>query len=375
MTRRKRGSIVLGVGLAACAAGACEAPAPAGERPEEGLHAEIHTNRGTILVRLEPDLAPLATSSFVGLAEGTIANEAFEPGRPFYDGSPFHRVVPGHVIQAGIPDSPAASGPGYTFPSEVHAELSHGRAGILGVANGGPHTNSSQFYITLGDRSYLDGIYIVFGEVIGGMAVVHAVEQGDVVDSVRVLRSGTRARDFRPDTESFRAMVAEAEARVLEDEQERRRAEEEWIARNLPPLEGERGRVRIAPVPGVSEGSGRPLLHARYTGTALRFRGHLIGVEGPALVELSFGSAADGAPGHHDPPEWFPIEGEDEATLPDGLRGVLLEMEPGQRILAVVPAPLAYGRSGYFAPDRPGEPRFVIPPETMVVYEVEVAAR
>ena len=99
----------------------------------------------------------MTVANFVGLAEGTIANSAFDPGRPFYDGSVYHRVVPGHVIQTGIPASDRARGPGYTFPNEIHARLSHNHAGALNMANSGPNTNSSQFCIMLGDRSYLDG--------------------------------------------------------------------------------------------------------------------------------------------------------------------------------------------------------------------------
>src|ERR1017187_9678796 len=99
-------------------------------RPD-GLYAEIRTSKGLIVARLEPDLTPLAVANFVGLAEGTIANAAFDLGRPFYDGSVYHRVVPGHVIQTGIPQSDRARNPGYTFPNEVHAKLSHNHAGAL----------------------------------------------------------------------------------------------------------------------------------------------------------------------------------------------------------------------------------------------------
>ena len=104
----------------------------------DGLYAEIHTSKGTIVARLEPSKTPMTVANFVGLAEGTIANRAFDAGTPYYDGSVFHRVVPGHVIQAGAPDPnrSAARGPGYTFPNEIHADLSHDHAGALGMANG-----------------------------------------------------------------------------------------------------------------------------------------------------------------------------------------------------------------------------------------------
>ncbi len=140
-----------------------------------------------------------------GSPKGTIANAAFDPGRPFFDGTVYHRVVPGHVIQTGIPQSDKAHDPGYKFPNEIHAGLSHDHAGALNMANSGPHTNSSQFCITLGDRSYLDGNYTVFGEVVEGMDVVMRIVQGDVVQSVRILRVGAKAQAFHPTTASFQA--------------------------------------------------------------------------------------------------------------------------------------------------------------------------
>src|SRR6476469_1001446 len=107
--------------IALCAiAGAAQEPAT---RPD-GLYALIRTSKGTIVARLEADLTPMTVANFVGLAEGTIENHAFDPGRPYYDGSVYHRVVPGHVIQTGVPRSDRAKNPGYTFPNEVHARLS-----------------------------------------------------------------------------------------------------------------------------------------------------------------------------------------------------------------------------------------------------------
>ena len=212
-------------------------------RRPDGIYAEIHTSKGLIVARLEADLTPMTVANFVGLAEGTIANAAFDPGRPFFDGSTFHRVVPGHVIQAGIPQSTRARGPGYTFPNEIHARLSHNHAGALNMANSGPNTNASQFCVTLGDRSYLDGDYTVFGEVVDGLDVVMRIVQGDAVESVRILRVGARAQAFHPTTESFQAQVKAATARVAGHEQKKRLAEQEWIARNYPKATGPGGGV------------------------------------------------------------------------------------------------------------------------------------
>ena len=130
---------------------------------------------------------PVPNSTELRRTQTTIENKALPSGTPCVDGTVFHRVVPGHVIQAGQAKA-IVTAPGYTFPNEIDSSLSHGRAGMLGMANGGPHTNSSQFYITLGDRSYLDGNYTVFGHVVRGMDVVNAIVQGDSVETIRIVR-------------------------------------------------------------------------------------------------------------------------------------------------------------------------------------------
>src|SRR5271166_5493853 len=206
-------------------------------RPD-GLYAEIRTSKGLIVARLEPDLTPLAVANFVGLAEGAISNAAFDPGRPFYDGSVFHRVVPGHVIQTGIPQSDRARNPGYMFPNEIHARLSHNHLGALNMANGGPNTNASQFCIMLGDRSYLDGDFTVFGDTVEGLDVVKRVERNDAIESIRIVRVGAKAQAFHPATESFQAMVKAAEQRVAEHAAKKNAEERDWIAFNYPKAAG-----------------------------------------------------------------------------------------------------------------------------------------
>jgi cyclophilin family peptidyl-prolyl cis-trans isomerase len=303
----------------------------------------------------------MTVANFVGLAEGTIANAAFDPGRPFFDGTVYHRVVPGHVIQTGVPKSDRARNPGYTFPNEIHARLSHNHAGALNMANAGPNTNASQFCITLGDRGYLDGDFTVFGEVVDGMDVVMRIVQGDVVESVRILRIGAKAQAFHPTTESFRAQVATAEKGVAEHAEKKRLAERDWIAAHYPKAGGPEGSVAVErTVP----------LRVRYRGTALRYVGHAIGREGPPLDEISFGSGESGAPGFVDPPQTFTVE-TGKTKINAGLDAVLAAMRPGERRTVVIPAAQAYGRAGFYGPDTPGKRRFVIPTNTLVVYEIE----
>ncbi len=344
----------------------------------DGLYAEIQTNKGLIVARLEPDRTPMTVANFVGLAEGTIDNEAFAPGRPYYDGSVFHRVVPGHVIQAGrpAPGSSEARAPGYTFPNEIHADLSHDHAGALGMANGGPHTNSAQFYITLGDRSYLDGDYIVFGNVVAGMDVVNSVVQDDVIESVRIVRVGDAAAAFLPDTASLRTQVAAAEARIENDGTDRRVLELQYIDDNFGSTfrtpSGIRYQVRRPGAGGSLQE--RDAVDVRYVGTALKYRGHILGYNGAVFEEVEFGSNADGTPGFVDAPAVFSYEiGATSVTV--GFDEIVAGMRRGEQRLVVVPAHLAYGRRGFYGPDRPGESRFVVSPNTVLVYGIEVLTR
>jgi cyclophilin family peptidyl-prolyl cis-trans isomerase len=340
----------------------------------DGLYAEIHTSKGPITARLEADLTPMTVANFVGLAEGAIANAALDPGRPFYDGSTFHRVVPGHVIQTGIPQSSRARGPGYTFPNEVHARLSHNHAGALNMANSGPNTNASQFCITLGDRSYLDGDFTVFGEVVEGLDVVMRIVQGDAVESVRIVRVGSKAQAFHPTTESFQAQVKAAVQRVAEHEEKKRLAEREWIARNYPKATGPDGGVlteRLAEPAGQATAAGGRPLEVRYRGTEVRYRGLDLGRDGPPLEATPFASGANGVPGFVEPPQVFAFE-PGKTKLNPGLEGVLAGMLPGERRVVIVPAAQGYGRAGLYPPEVAGKRRFVVSPNALLVYEVEV---
>ena len=125
-------------------------------------------------------------------------------GQPYFDGLKFHRVEPGFVIQGGDPKGNGTGGPGYEFPNEIHDELKHDRAGILSMANAGPDTNGSQFFITLGNASFLDGGYSVFGSVVSGLDLVQKVKIGDVIQRVIVHRKGAAAEQFALAGKNFR---------------------------------------------------------------------------------------------------------------------------------------------------------------------------
>lgn len=168
----------------------------------DGLYARMTTSRGEIVLRLFPDHAPNTVANFVGLAEGTkrwLDPISKKPQQSrFYDGLSFHRVIPNFMIQGGDPLATGSGGPGYQFEDEIHPDLKHDRPGILSMANAGPNTNGSQFFITHVPTPWLDGKHTIFGEVTSGMEVVNAVQQGDTLVSLKVERIGAKAKQFDP---------------------------------------------------------------------------------------------------------------------------------------------------------------------------------
>lgn len=324
--------VLFGVALTACGAPSRDLA--------DGLYAEIITSRGDIVIRLDPERAPLTVMNFVGLAEGTIDND-HAPGEPYYDGLTFHRVEPDFVIQGGDPLGTGRGGPGYRFPTETHPELRHDRPGVVAMANSGPDTNGSQFYITMRPTPHLDGGYNIFGEVVEGMDVVTAIEVGDVMRDVNILRFGSEAEAYVASDEAFAELRDAA----------------------LAAREAEREAAREAQLDSIRE---------RYPNLTLDE------ATGLYLAELQSGT---GAP---------PVEGEEVElhivwTLPDGrqldstrdrgrpetfvylenrlIRGLELAvgtLSVGERTVAVVPPEL-------WNTGRPPQ----VPPDSYVIFDVE----
>lgn len=163
---------------------------------ENGLFAKFNTSKGSILVKLEQEKTPMTVANFVGLAEGKIENNAKAPGEPYYNGLKFHRVIADFMIQGGCPQGIGSGGPGYDFKDEFHPTLKHDVPGVLSMANAGPGTNGSQFFITHVPTPWLDGNHSVFGQVVEGQDVVDDIRGGDLIESIEIIRNGAEAEGF-----------------------------------------------------------------------------------------------------------------------------------------------------------------------------------
>lgn len=163
---------------------------------KDGLYALIKTSKGDINVLLEFTKTPGTVANFVGLAEGLIDNTAKPLGDPYYNGLKFHRVINDFMIQGGCPLGNGTGDPGYKFDDEFNPDLRHDKAGILSMANSGPSTNGSQFFITHVETPWLDNKHTVFGNVVKGMGVVNSISQNDEIISITINAVGEKAEKF-----------------------------------------------------------------------------------------------------------------------------------------------------------------------------------
>src|SRR5210317_952562 len=182
---------------------------------QDGLYAKFNTNKGEILVTLEYKKTPGTVGNFVSLAEGNLENAVKPQGAPYYDGLKFHRVIPDFMIQGGCPQGTGTGNPGYSFEDEFHPDLKHDRPGILSMANAGPGTNGSQFFITHVPTPWLDNKHTVFGKVVEGQDVVNSIAQDDLIEAIEIIRVGKNAESFNP-IEAFRTFEGEREKRIAE---------------------------------------------------------------------------------------------------------------------------------------------------------------
>jgi len=188
---------------------------------EPGIYAAFVTTKGNIIVKLEADKTPMTVANFVGLAEGNLTLfDSVKITKPFYDGLKFHRVIKDFMIQGGDPQGTGMGGPGYKFPDETRPDLTHSGPGILSMANSGPATNGSQFFITHKETPWLNGKHTVFGHVVQGQDVVNKIEANDVMTKVIIIRNGKEYKTWNA-TQTFKAAYAKVQA-----EQEVKKAEQ-----------------------------------------------------------------------------------------------------------------------------------------------------
>ena len=199
---------------------------------DDGIYAHLTTSKGEITVELAYKKAPLTVTNFIALSEGTkVSNK--ELGTRFYDGLVFHRVIDEFMIQGGDPKGNGTGGPGYMFADEF-SDLIHDRPGVLSMANSGPNTNGSQFFITHVPTPWLDGKHSVFGSVIEGMDVVNSVKQGDILEAVRIERVGEEANQFAANEDSFNALISKANENILASLKLRQQDFESYVSSTYP---------------------------------------------------------------------------------------------------------------------------------------------
>ena len=309
----------------------------------DGLYADFDTSKGRIIVELFPEQAPLTVMNFVGLAEGSL--DFAEKKGAFYDGLTFHRVIADFMIQGGDPEGTGRGGPGYRFADETFNGLGFDKPGLLAMANAGPNTNGSQFFITHVPTPHLDGNHTIFGSVVEGQDVVNAIAQGDKIKSLKILRIGDKAAAYTASTEAFRQLEAELPAkRQTFEEQEMNEIVDEITTRWPDAEVDENGVYSVIRSEGIGDspdpGSD---ITVHYTGTILE-------------NGQKFDSSRD-----RGEPISFPVG---VGKLIPGWDLTLVKMKKGERRIIIIPPELAYG-------DR-GIPQAGIPGGAWLVFDVEL---
>ncbi|MBF4491987.1 peptidylprolyl isomerase [Flavobacterium sp. MR2016-29] len=305
---------------------------------ENGIYAKFNTSKGSILVKLTHDLTPGTVGNFVALAEGNMENKVKPQGQKFYDGLTFHRVIPDFMIQGGCPKGTGTGDPGYKFDDEFHPSLKHDRPGVLAMANSGPASNGSQFYITHVPTSWLDGKHTVFGHVIEGQDVVDAVAQGDALQTVEIIRVGEEAEKFN----AIEAFVGLKGARLKRDAALKAESEAkmEQLAAGFDKTEsGLRYKM-------INKGDGKKAEAGKTV--AVHYEGSL---ENGKVFDSSY-------------PRKKPIEFRlGQGQVIEGWDEGIALLQVGDKARFVIPSDLAYGASGAGG---------VIPPHATLIFDVEL---
>jgi len=331
-------SFAAGIGglLITCIAGTVSA-APNDASYGNGMFARINTDKGDIVVVLEFQKTPLTVCNFVALAEGKMNVTG---GKRFYDGLVFHRVIDDFMIQGGDPQGNGTGGPGYKFPDEIVPSLKHDGPGVLSMANAGPGTNGSQFFITHVATPWLDGKHTVFGRVVEGQDVVNAIKQGDKIRSITIIRNGPLANQFKADQAAFDALLQ----KTAGSGNAKRDADIAQINTKYPSAVQSPSGVKY-----IIQKKGTGNKPAPGKTVQVNYRGYFLS-----------GQVFDTSETRGKPLE-FPagvgavIKGWDE---------MVMDMQVGEKRLAIIPPELAYGERG--------AGNGAIPPNSFLVFEMEL---
>ncbi|MGO4820857.1 MULTISPECIES: peptidylprolyl isomerase [unclassified Flavobacterium] len=341
----------------------------------EGIFALISTNKGDITLQLNYEKAPVTTANFISLAEGKnpFITDAKLKGKPFFDGLKFHRVINDFMIQTGDPLGNGSGGTGYAFKDEF-TDLQFDKGGILAMANSGPESNSSQFFITHKETPWLNNRHTIFGHVIEGMNIVNSIVQGDVITKVTISRKGKSAKQFNAEkvfAHYFNNKAEDAKIQAAKEAEAKRIENEKYasvIAEKIAYFKNIKENATTTPsgltYKIVQKGSGiKPV-----DGSTFYF--HYAGYfEDGNLFDSSYEEVNklygkyDANRASHNGYKAFPFEaGRKEGMIPGFLEGLSL-MSYGDKTVLFIPANLAYGEKGAGG---------VIPPNATLIFELEM---
>ena len=305
---------------------------------ENGIYAKFNTTKGAIIVKLTHDLTPGTVGNFVGLAEGQLENSARPMGKPYYDGLKFHRVIPDFMVQGGCPQGVGTGGPGYSFEDEFHPTLKHDKPGVLSMANSGPASNGSQFFITHVPTNWLDNKHTVFGNVIEGQDVVDAIGQGDSIDTIEILRVGAEAEKWNA-IEAFRTFEGSRQKKI----EVAKKLAEETMERLAAGFDKTESGLRYKM---IQKGSGKQAENGKTV--SVHYEGSL---ESGKVFDSSY-------------PRKKPIEFRlGQGQVIEGWDEGIALLQVGDKARFVIPAYLGYGESGAGG---------VIPPNATLMFDVEL---